>query len=311
MHVDVPQTATPRRQGSVATIGVYDGVHLGHRRVVDQLRREAGQDLDVTVVTFDRHPLSVLRPEMAPKMLTTLDRKLSLLAEAGVDHCCVIPFDLERSEEDPEHFVKDLLVDRLAVRSIAVGEDFRFGRDRSGDVALLKELGLKFGFTVNSVPLAEQDNEPISSTRIRQLVSDGEVEEAAQLLGRPFSISGVVEQGDGRGGPELGFPTANLGLDPSLAQPGPGIYAGTFTRQNGETYVSAISVGRRPTFYEAAEPLIECYLIDFSGDLYGETVEASFQVKLRDELRFDSVEALIEQMHLDVARTKELLQPLK
>jgi len=310
VHVDVPETASPGLHGCVATIGVYDGVHLGHRRVVEQLRREAGTDQEVTVVTFDRHPLSVLRPELAPKMLTTLERKLSLLEQAGVDRCCVIPFDLARSEEDPEHFVKDLLVDRLAVRSIAVGEDFRFGRDRRGDVALLRELGARFGFTVNSVPLAEQDNEPISSTRIRQLVSDGAVEQARQLLGRPFSVSGRVEHGDGRGGPELGFPTANLGVDASLAQPGPGIYAGTFTRQNGEHYVSAISVGRRPTFYEAADPLIECFLIDFSGDLYGETVEAAFHVKLRDELRFDSVEALIDQMHKDVAKTKELLQPL-
>ncbi len=311
MRIDVPESAIPGPQGCVATIGVYDGVHLGHRRVVDQLKSEAGNGVEVTVVTFDRHPLSVLRPEMAPKMLTTLDRKLSLLEEAGVDRCCVITFDLERSEETPEHFVKDLLVDRLAVLSIAVGEDFRFGRDRRGDVALLRELGAQYGFTVNSVPLAEQDDEPISSTRIRQLVRDGAVDEAAQLLGRPYSVSGVVEHGDGRGGPELGFPTANLGLDDSAAQPGPGIYAGTFTRENGETYVSAISVGRRPTFYEAAEPLVECYLIDFSGNLYGEVVEVAFHVKLRDELRFDSVEALIEQMHLDVSKTKALLQPLK
>ena len=311
MRVDVPETAKPSPQGCVATIGVYDGVHLGHRRVVEQLRSEAGADVEVAVVTFDRHPLSVLRPDMAPKMLTSLETKLLLLEAAGVDRCCVISFDAARSEEDPEHFVKDLLVDRLAVRSIAVGADFRFGRDRSGDVALLRSLGTKFGFTVNSVPLAERDDEPISSTRIRQLVSEGAVDEAGKLLGRPFSVSGTVEHGDGRGGPELGFPTANLSVDASLAQPGAGIYAGTFTRESGEVFVSAISVGRRPTFYEAAEPLIECYLIDFSGDLYGERVEATFHHKLRDELRFDSVEALIEQMHRDVAQTTQMLELLK
>ena len=308
MRVVAPESATPAPNGSVVTIGVYDGVHLGHRAVFEHMREVAGPGVEVTVVTFDCHPLSVLRPERAPRLLTGIDVKLELLASCGVDTTCVVTFDNQRAQEEPEQFVTDLLVERLAATTIVVGEDFKFGRNRRGDVELLRKMGSDLGFSVTAVELAESGSEPISSTRIRQCIADGEVEAAELLLGRAFSVRGVVEHGDGRGGPELGFPTANLALEDGLAQPGSGIYAGVVTHPSGASSVSAISVGRRPTFYDHADPLIECYLVDFAGDLYGQRLDVTFHHKLRDEARFDTVDALIAQMHLDVAQARSLME---
>ncbi len=307
MLVVTPESAVPPKNGCMLTIGAFDGVHRGHQEVLASMRRNGEPGLPLTVVTFDRHPLSVVRPQDAPRLLTDVETKLDLLASLGVDTTCVVPFDAQRATEEPEAFIEDVLVNALGARYVVVGADFRFGRNRRGDVSLLGELGERFGFQVFGLDLAGSGDQPISSTRIRQLVANGDVKLAAELLGRSFSLRGLVEHGDGRGGPELGFPTANLGIADGLAQPGVGIYAGYVTLSSGEVVQSAISVGRRPTFYEHADPLIECYLLDFDRDLYGQHLEVTFVEKLRDEQRFESVESLIEQMHRDVAATRTIL----
>ncbi|HEX3794593.1 MAG TPA: bifunctional riboflavin kinase/FAD synthetase [Acidimicrobiales bacterium] len=296
--------------GTAVTIGAYDGVHLGHRALLRDLclRAEAAA-LSTVVVTFDRHPASVVRPDSAPKLLTDLDQKLELLAECGIDRTLVVPFDRTRAEESAEDFVREILVDALEARLVVVGEDFHFGHGRKGNVALLTELGQGYGFEVIGVSLTGDETEAVSSTRIRTLVAAGAVEEAATLLGRPHEVRGPVVHGDGRGGPELGFPTANVELAEDIARPADGIYAGYYIRPDGTRYEAAISVGRRPTFYEpgTASVLVEAYLLDFEGDLYGELGRVSFVRRLRDELQFDSVEALIAQMHQDVAEARRVL----
>ncbi len=301
----------PPATGSAVTIGAYDGVHLGHRTVLADLRRRAADaGLATVVVTFDRHPSSVVRPEQAPKLLCDLDQKLELLAEVGVDRTVVVHFDEARSSETAEEFVLGTLVDALATRLVVVGEDFHFGHGRKGNVELLAEMGRVYGFTVDGVHLASDtpSGPPISSTRIRGLVAEGAVEEAARLLGRPHSVRGVVAAGDGRGGSELGFPTANLTVPAELALPGLGIYACWYERPSGERYQAAVSVGRRPTFYgDDGTLLVEAHLLDFSGDLYGEHGRLSFVRRLRDELAFPSVDDLVAQMHRDVVAARAAL----
>ena len=301
--------------GSAVTIGAYDGVHLGHRALLTELRARAEErGLATVVVTFDRHPASVVRPESAPMLLCDLDQKLELLASAGVDRTIVVRFDEERVNETAEEFVLRELVEGLDARLVVVGEDFHFGHGRKGNVALLTEMGAVAGFEVDGVALAsagveEGDGSPaVSSTRVRTLVSGGDVEAAAILLGRPHQVRGPVVTGDQRGGAELGYPTANLSVPGEICLPAPGIYAGWYERPDGSQLMAAVSVGRRPTFYGAdGELLVEAYLLDFAGDLYGELARLSFVHRLRDELAFDSVEALMAQMAIDVEHTRELL----
>jgi riboflavin kinase / FMN adenylyltransferase len=312
--------------GTAVTIGAYDGVHLGHRALLRELSTlAAAEGLSTVVVTFDRHPAGVVRPESAPPQLTDLEQKLELLAACGIDRTLVIEFDRARADESAEDFVKEVLVDTLGARLVVVGEDFHFGHGRKGNVALLTELGRDYGFTVigarltgsgeplSGEPLSGEprSGEPVavSSTRIRSLVAAGDVVGAAKLLGRPHEVRGVVVHGDGRGGPELGFPTANLMIDEDIALPAVGIYAGYFTRADGSVHPAAISVGRRPTFYRAdpASVLVEAYLLHFEGDLYGELSRVSFVCRLRDEQQFDSVDALIAQMHQDAAAAEQAL----
>jgi riboflavin kinase / FMN adenylyltransferase len=296
--------------GTAVTIGAYDGVHLGHRALLGDLsRRAAAAGLSTVVVTFDRHPAAVVRPESAPKQLTTLEQKLELLAACGVDRTVVLPFDAARAEESAEDFVREVLVDELKARLVVVGEDFHFGHGRRGNVALLRQLGAEHGFEVVGVGLTGDDTEPVSSTRIRGLLARGDVEEAARLLGRPHEVRGPVVRGDGRGGPELGFPTANLAVPEDIAVPADAVYAGHFERADGSVHQAAISVGRRPTFYEpgTGEVLVEAYLLHFDGDLYGEPSRVSFAHRLRDEQRFESVEDLIAQMRADVEATERVL----
>jgi len=301
--------------GSAVTIGAYDGVHLGHRALLAELRTRADADgLATVVVTFDRHPAAVVRPESAPLLLCDLDQKLELLASAGVDRTVVVHFDEERANETAEEFVVRELVAGLDARLVVVGEDFHFGHGRKGNVALLAEMGAVHGFDVDGMTLASADDvagelaPPVSSTRVRSLVSGGDVEGAAALLGRPHQVRGPVVTGDQRGGAELGFPTANLDIPADICLPAPGIYAGWYERPDGTTHRAAVSVGRRPTFYGAdGELLVEAYLLDFTGDLYGESARLSFVHRLRDELAFDSVDELVAQMGHDVARTRELL----
>ncbi len=285
--------------GSAVTIGAYDGVHLGHQAVLAELRRLArARGLTTAVVTFDRHPATVVRPESAPKLLTDLDQKLEALQATGdVDEVVVIPFDHARSQEEPEQFVQEVLVDRLAARLVVVGEDFHFGRARRGNVELLRSMG---GFDVVGLALVRAGASVVSSTAVRVAVAAGEVEQAAALLGRPFEVRGTVVAGDRRGR-ELGFPTANLSMPADILQPGVGIYAGWYERPDRSAHPAAISVGRRPMFVDGAvAPIVEAHLLDFDGDLYGEHARVRFTARLRDEERFESVDALVAQMGRDV-----------
>ncbi len=308
-------TSVPPDGGSAVSIGAYDGVHLGHRALLAELAGRARHDgLCTVVVTFDRHPATVVRPDSAPRLLCDLEQKLELLAEAGVDRTVVIRFDVERANETAEEFVHGVLVEGLDARLVVVGEDFHFGHGRKGNVALLRGMGSAAGFEVDGVSLradaAGRDGpgEPISSTRIRGLVGEGRVEEAAVLLGRPHQVRGEVVHGDRRGGPELGFPTANVSVPAVICLPAAGIYAGWYGRPDGSTWPAAISVGRRPTFYgDGGELLVEAHLLDFNGDLYGEEARVSFVTHLRDEVAFDSVDDLIAQMERDVSTTRHRL----
>ena len=302
-------------QPSAVTIGAYDGVHLGHRAVIDQVKALASaQGLETVVVTFDRHPAMVVRPESAPKLLCDLDQKLELLAEAGVDTTYVVHFDEERAKETAEEFVHEVLVGCLTARAVVVGEDFHFGHKRGGNVALLQDMGASLGFTVEGLELVGTAGTPaggaavVSSTAIRSLLAQGDARGAAAMLGRPHEVRGTVEHGDKRGR-ELGFPTANLQIPEEIQLPADGIYAGWFERADGSVHPSALSLGHRPTFYERPQgaPLLECNLIDFAGDLYGEAVRVRFVERLRGEIKFDGIDPLIAQMGADVEQTRSIL----
>jgi len=298
--------------GSAVTIGAYDGVHLGHRAVIEEVRsRASGLGCPTAVVTFDRHPAAVVRPESAPKLLTDLDQKLELLGAAGVDYTLVIHFDEERSHESAEDFVNEVLVGCLRAKLIVVGEDFHFGRKRGGNVDLLRRMGPNLGFDVEGLSLVPVPGfeGPVSSTAIRGLLSEGDVVGAARLLGRPHEVRGLVERGDGRGGSVLGFPTANVAVPNEIQLPADGIYAGWFERPDGSLHASAISIGRRPTFYPEGGPLmVEAYLLDYKGDLYGERARVRFVSRLRGEERFESTDALVAQMNKDVEAARAALE---
>ncbi len=296
---------------SVVTIGAYDGVHLGHLAVIEHVQRLAAEDGRRTaLVTFDRHPATIVRPESAPKLLTEPAQKTELLAQTGLDALVIVPFDDEQAAESPESFVQRVLVDCLATSAIVVGEDFHFGRDREGNVDLLRKLGLEAGFDVEPLELvarADGVDEPVSSTAIRRALAGGDVTRANAMLGHPFEVRGSVQQGDQRGR-LLGFPTANVEVSSRVCLPADGVYAGWYERPNGETHRCAINVGRRPTFYEHAETsLLEAHLLDFDGDLYGETARVRFEHFLRSERKFDGIDALIEQLRADVESARTLL----
>lgn len=294
--------------GSVVTIGAFDGVHRGHRRLIDKVRTTAAElGAQSVVVTFDRHPASVVRPGSAPQLLTDLDYKLELLADTGIDLTLVVPFDAERAAEPAQDFVTEVLVSCLHTRAVVVGHDFHFGRGREGDVPLLQRMGARFGFDVTGTRLWGDGEEPISSTRIRRLLAEGEVGEAANLLGRWHRLSGVVGHGDKRGR-ELGFPTANIEVPKQVQLCGDGVYAGWYLRPDGTRHQTAVSVGRQPTFYsERAYSLVEAFLLDFHADLYDEVGTVELVSRLRGQERYSCVEALIDQMTADVAQTRRSL----
>jgi riboflavin kinase/FMN adenylyltransferase len=312
--VDVIRDSDPAdrpEQGSAVAIGVFDGVHLGHRHVLAETRRMAAEHgAQSAVVTFDRHPASLVRPESAPQLLTDLDQRLELLEACGIDTTLVVTFDEARSKESAEDFVQTVLVDRLAARAVVVGADFHFGHQRRGDVAMLRSMGQELGFEVDGIELLASKRvgaKVVSSTAIRAALAEGDLGEANRMLGRPHEVGGVVQHGDERGR-ELGFPTANVAVPSEICLPADGIYAGWYQRPSGEPLPAAISLGRRPTFYEEADAsLLEAYLLDFSGDLYGEAARVRFVSRLRGEVRFESVEALVEQMHRDVLETRQVL----
>jgi riboflavin kinase/FMN adenylyltransferase len=301
-------------EGTAVTIGAYDGVHLGHQALIAEVRRRAAErDLATAVVTFDRHPASVVRPESAPRLLTDLDQKLELLAATGIDYCLVITFDETRRRETAEDFVREVLAGCLAAREVVVGEDFHFGHARAGNVALLRKLGDELGFVVDGLELVGAtgrvagEEERVSSTRIRHALVQGDLGTANALLGRPHEVRGVVAQGDKRGR-ELGFPTANVSVPGDILLPADGIYAGWFERADGSVHPTAISLGRRPTFYvEAHASLLEAHLLDFDGDLYDEHVKVRFVAWLRGEARFDSVDELVAQIDHDCHAARRLL----
>ena len=300
----------------MVTIGVYDGVHLGHRALIGRVQTMAGElDAASAVVTFDRHPATVVRPDSAPKLLTDLAQRLELLASTGLDYAVVIPFDEERAQESAGDFVREVLVDCLRARAVVVGHDFHFGHGRAGNVPLLQRMGAEFGFDVLGISRvgdgdADGEGNVVSSTRIRRALAGGDVAAAAALLGRPHEVRGVVVRGDQRGR-DLGFPTANVAVPADVLLPADGIYAGWYERPDAagrSVHPTAISVGRRPTFYDDAEAsLLEAYLLDFDGDLYGEEARVRFVARLRGEVKFDSVDALVAQMARDVDATRTAL----
>ena len=293
---------------SVVTIGAYDGVHRGHQAVIGQVRKEAQQlGCQSVVVTFDKHPASVVRPESAPKLLTDLDQKLELLQQTGIDATLIVEFNRERSTEDPALFVKRVLVDALRAQVVVVGEDFHFGFNRGGNVAMLRELGKQFDFQVEPVKLIARPDgveEPVSSTSIRRALAGGQVETATNLLGRAYEVRGVVVNGDKRGR-MIGFPTANVEVPNAMCLPADGVYAGKFQCDDGSVHACAINLGRRPTFFEHADhSLLEAHLLDFDGDLYGQKVSVTFEHFLRSERKFDGLEAIKTQLQLDVAAAR-------
>jgi riboflavin kinase / FMN adenylyltransferase len=276
--------ARPRR----VAVGEFDGVHLGHREVI------AGSD---TVLTFEPHPLAVVRPEAAPRLLNTLEAREELIAALGVRELVLIPFDEHFAAQTPQEFIDHILVDRLQATHVSVGENFRFGHSASGDPDM---LAADPRFETRVVRLVEVDGEIVSSSHIRALVSAGDVEHAARFLGRPFQLRGEVVSGDRRGR-ELGFPTANIVPDEELICPGHGVYA---ARADGRC--AAVSVGVRPTFGTGRAVLVEAFILDFDGDLYGHALQLDFLARLRGERRFDTVDALVAQMRLDVDETRRL-----
>ena len=293
---------------SVVTIGAYDGVHRGHQAVIGQVRNEAQQlGCQSVVVTFDKHPASVVRPESAPKLLTDLDQKLELLQQTGIDATLIVEFNRERSTEDPALFVKRVLVDTLRARAVVVGEDFHFGFNRGGNVAMLRELGKQFDFQVEPVKLIARPDgveEPVSSTSIRRALAGGQVETATNLLGRAYEVRGLVVNGDKRGR-MIGFPTANVEVPNAMCLPADGVYAGKFQCDDGSVHACAINLGRRPTFFEHADhSLLEAHLLDFDGDLYGQKVSVTFEHFLRSERKFDGLEAIKTQLQLDIAAAR-------
>jgi len=291
-------------QRAVVTIGAYDGVHLGHRAVIRQVReRAAALGALSVVVTFDRHPASVVRPEAAPRLLTTPEQKIELLSQTGVDAVVVVPFSAEQAKETPVDFVTRVLVDTLRTKAVIIGSDFHFGHMRQGNVTLLREMGERHDFTcepIELVPRADGVNEPVSSTAIRRALAGGEIDSATRMLGRAHEVRGVVIEGDQRGR-TIGFPTANVNIPAGMCLPSDGVYAGIYRRPDGSEHSCAINLGRRPTFYANQDySLLEAYLLDFTGDLYGEEAAVQFVAFLRSEKQFGGLDELKEQLVKDI-----------
>lgn len=302
---------------SVVAIGKFDGVHSGHRAVIDRARVTAADaGARVVAVTFDRNPLSLLRPELCPEPLSSVEQKLDLLAEAGVDATLVLRFDAELAGLSPREFVEHVLVDALDVVTVMVGDDFRFGRGGAGNPELLIELGREYGFVVDVVGDVQGGGRRVSSTWVRDLLAAGDVEGASRLLGRPHAVQGEVVHGLKRGR-ELGFPTANLATDAAGFIPADGVYAGWLVdfghgenpSQVSTRYPAAISVGTNPTFDDVPERQVEAYVLDETSlDLYGHHVQIQFTHRIRGMVAFEGIDALIVQIADDVERVRRALR---
>jgi len=290
-------------------IGTFDGVHVGHRAVIERaLEIAAERGITSTVVTFDRHPLEVVDPARVPRLLTPPAEKLRLLAELGPDEVVVLPFDARLAGLSPEDFCAELLADTLHARAVVVGENFHFGAGGAGDAAQLRACGARHGFDTIAVSLVTEHGKTISSTRIRRLLHLGELEEVREILGRPPSAAGVVVHGDKRGR-TLGVPTANIDVEAGTIFPGRGVYA-TRVLVDGSWYRAAVNIGHNPTFrskdVETAHVTVEAFLLDFESDIYGHRIRVDFLHKIRDERRFDDIEALVVQMRRDIASAGKL-----
>jgi riboflavin kinase / FMN adenylyltransferase len=292
------------------TIGVFDGVHRGHQALLSAAGESAHETSSHTAaLTFDPHPSQIFAPSRVPPLLGTLEERAKLLRQYGASEVIVARFDRAFAALTPTEFIQNILREKLRVRSVIVGEDFRFGCDRTGDVAALHEAGERFGFTVHVVPPVFVNGVPARSTTIRQMLGGGEVSEAARLLGRPYTLSGTVVTGK-QLGRTLGFPTANLSTAPNILVPAEGIYAAYATLpETGERFRAAVSIGTNPTVSpQSSVRTVEAYLMDgFSRDIYGKPLELAFHYRLRGTVKFDSLDALIQQMHRDVAESERLL----
>lgn len=291
---------TPVGDRSSLTIGVLDGVHVGHRALLSRL----DASMTRTVLTFEPHPIEVLLPGTRPRLITTIDERVDLLGRAGIDRVGILDL-AEIKELGPGEFIRGVLVDKLNIGHLVVGRDFRFGKDRSGDVELLARLGGDLGFEVDTIDLIATESGPVSSSRIRDLIESGEVRAAADLLGSRFRVTNQVIDGDKRGR-DIGFPTANIRPPDRKVVPATGIYAchvlvGSTWRE------AAVSVGVRPTF-GGGELVIEAYILDFEGDIYGSEITVEFVEYTRPELEFDGVEALVTRMREDVSDIRSILE---
>jgi len=294
-------------RGSVVTVGTFDGVLRGHQTVLKEIRRRAAAAHGRSVlVTFDPHPLRVVRPDVAPRLLTTLAEKKAALTATGIDLVVFLSFTPELSRLSPREFVEQVLVARIGVTELVIGYDHGFGQGRAGDAGTLKKVGQELGFEVDVVAPVEEAGETISSSRIREAVERGDVASAHVWLGRPYSLLGRVVRGDGRGR-TLGFPTANLRVeDPDKLLPGPGIYAVLVSTPEHRSIPGALHLGPRPTF-PGASPSVEVHLLDWSDDLYESEVQVDFIDRIRGVMAFDSPTALVDQMHRDVAAVRARL----
>jgi riboflavin kinase/FMN adenylyltransferase len=283
---------------------------VGHRALLHETCRQA-DSIGVTpvVAIFDRHPATVVRPESAPRLLTDLGQRIRLLGQTGIELCYVVRFDEERSLQEPEQFVDEVVIGSLNAKAMIVGEDFHFGRRRRGDTTVLANLEATYGFKVLAIPLVSLPNMEghVSATRVREALARHEIELATALLGRAHEVRGVVEHGDHRGR-TIGFPTANVAVPGDVMLPSDGVYAGWYERSDGSVWPAAINLGKRPTFYdENGLRLLEAHLLDFDDDLYGERAKVRFGRWIRGEVKFPGIDALVEQLHRDVKTARSLL----
>ena len=303
--IHFPDDRRPQRwQHPVLALGNFDGLHRGHIKIIERVRRVATERAATALVmTFDPHPPRVVRPDKAPPLLMTKAQRLEGIERAGLDGVAVVRFTPELSRWDPETFVRTVLVEWLHAAEVWVGANFLFGHDRAGNFSMLRSLGARYGFRTEKIDPVRYKDFVVSSTRIRRLISEGRVDEASALLGHPYSIDGTVVAGDQRGR-QIGFPTANMASENELIPPN-GVYA-AIVRLDGVIYPAVTNVGVRPTFGDSTQTMIEAHLIDANRDLYGQTLRLGFIQRMRDERRFDGIDALKTQIAADVAKARTL-----
>ena len=299
-----PLTSSDLPKGAVATIGNFDGVHLGHQKILSAVvDRARASGRPAAAITFEPHPLKVLHPELAPKMIQTLPQREEVLERLGIDALLVVPFTRDFSLTEPEEFVRGFLRRRLAVAEILLGSHFAFGRGKRGNLGLLRTMGPENGFAAEGVPEVFFADAPISSTRIRQAIAGGDIRSANAMLGRPHAMDGVIARGD-RMGRKIGYPTINLRPENELS-PADGVYfSRVYFKSFGREFDCVTNIGRRPTVYENYETTIESFVLDFSSDVYGEKIRLFFYDRVRDEMTFPSMMALTEQIGRDIEATR-------